>query len=124
MVRRRVSTGHKPGPIRVAAAPSTKTTKAPPTATPVNKIIWHVYETLIRPKPGGLPQGYSKDDLFEWFNAPDDTRIPGGPGKMGHRGYQARVEHRPQKGSQSLRTIPSNQRGYRGVHRAFDANAS
>ena len=93
--------GHTPGPIRVADAPKDKpkkTTKAPPAPTKVDTIIFHIYETLMRPTSGGLPQGYSKQDFFNWFNASDDTRIPDGPGKWDTEGIKLEFNTDPKTG--------------------------
>jgi hypothetical protein len=76
----------------VADAPtdkSKKTTQAPPAPTKVDTIIWHIYETLIKPQPGN-PKGFSKQDFFDWFQAPDDSRITDGPGKWSHAGIKLR----------------------------------
>ena len=93
--------GHTPGPIRVADAPkdkSKKTTKEPPALTKVDTIIWHIYETLLRPTAGGLPQGFTKRDFIAWFNASDDTRIPDGPGKWDTAGIKLEWNTDPKKG--------------------------
>src|SRR5262249_14582820 len=66
--------GHRPGPIRVADAPSKKTTKAPPTPTPIDTIIWHIYESTLIPPHTGRPQGFSQDDFFTWFKAAYDRK--------------------------------------------------
>jgi len=74
----------------VADAPtdkSKKTTQAPPAPTKVDTIIWHIYETLIKPQPGN-PKGFSKQDFLDWFQAPDDSRILDGPGKWWHAGIK------------------------------------
>jgi hypothetical protein len=75
---------HTAGPIRVADASTDKPKKPSTTAPPptkVDKIIWHVYETLIRPTAVGLPQGFTKRDLLVWFKASDDPGEPDGFGK-------------------------------------------
>jgi hypothetical protein len=90
--------GHTPGPIRVADAPKDKSKKPAPAPTSVNTIIWHVYETLLRPTAGGLPQGFTKRDLAVWFNASDDTRIPDGPGKWDTAGIKVEFNTDPKTG--------------------------
>src|SRR5215469_291744 len=88
--------GHRPGPIRVADAPSKKTPKAP---APVVKIIFHIYETLLKPTPGGIPEGFTKQDFMNWFNAPDDTRVPDGPGKWDTAGdFKVEYNFNPKTG--------------------------
>ena len=57
--------GHTPGPIRVADAPSKKPTKTPPAPTSVGKIILHIYETLMKPTAGGVPEGFSRQDFVK-----------------------------------------------------------
>jgi hypothetical protein len=88
--------GHAPGPIRVADAPKDKSKKPVPVST--NTIIFHIYETLMRPTAGGLPQGFTKQDFFNWFNASDDTRIPDGPGKWDTAGIKVEKYTDPKTG--------------------------
>jgi hypothetical protein len=90
--------GHTPGPIRVADAPKDKSKKPAPAPTAVKTIIWHVYETLMKPTAGGLPKGFSKQDLMDWFNASDDTRIPDGPGKWDTVGIKVEFKTDPKTG--------------------------
>jgi hypothetical protein len=91
--------GHTPGPIRVADAdaPSKKATKAPPTPAQVDRIIWHIYETLHKPSKD-VPRGYSEQDLEAWFNASDDRSISGGPGKWDTAGIKVEYNTNPKRG--------------------------
>jgi hypothetical protein len=89
--------GHTPGPIRVADGPKDKSKKPDPAPTAVDTIIWHIYETLIPPH-SGRPQGFTKQDFFNWFNASDDTRLPEGPGKWDTAGFRIEKHTDPKTG--------------------------
>jgi hypothetical protein len=67
---------HTPGPIRVAEKPKDKPKTPPPTPTKVDTIIWHLYETLIPAGETPGSKGFSRQDFIDWFQAPDDPRIP------------------------------------------------
>jgi hypothetical protein len=71
MVRRRVPTGHTPGPIRVADASTDKakkTTKVPPAPTKIDTIILHIYSPI-----SGV---FSQQDYIKWFRASKDAPAP------------------------------------------------
>src|SRR5437588_236132 len=82
--------GHTPGPIRVADAPtdkSKKTTKAPPAPTKVDTIILHIYAPIIPAGQTSGSKGFSQQDFIDWFQAPDDPRVPD-VGKWFYEGIQ------------------------------------
>jgi hypothetical protein len=81
----------------VAEKPKDKPKTPPPVPTKVDTIIWHVYETLIPPQ-SGYPQGFTKQDFFNWFNASYDTRIPDGPGKWDTEGIHIEFNTDPKTG--------------------------
>jgi hypothetical protein len=123
MVRCRVSTGAYTRADtcgRRIGGQVKKTTKAPPTPTKVDTIILHIY-ALMGLGPGG--SGFSPQDFIDWFKALDDPSNPVSD-KMVSRGYQCRILHQHQIGSQRLRKIASKERSDRGVHRTFDARSA
>jgi hypothetical protein len=80
----------------VADAPKDKPKKPAPAPTQIDRIIWHIYETLMKPTAGGIPQGFTKKDFVAWFNASSDTYNPDGPSKWdtaGTNGIKIEVEY-------------------------------